>query len=180
VNGLCSKKYGAKKAAEIEEREKQKWIEIENTLKQMKNEGKWLDYYDFQKLKEAERRRNLNDYSPEPEYVPVRSSSSKSSTAISNKPITSKRGKDGLYLALLLTFMASSVPAFALGAHFMNWAAVIYGLIVLAVGWALVAKYESGGGGGHGHHYGYYYGAASSAGRGFRMWSVDRVTRRRR
>jgi hypothetical protein len=138
----------------------------------MKKEGKWLDYYDIQKLKEAELRRKLNNYSPEPVYVPTRSSSKSSS----NKGVISEKGKDGLYLALVLTFLLSSIPAIALGAHFMNWAAVTYGLIVLAVGWILVAKYGSSSNG-HGYH-GYYY-AGSRIGSTFRMWAVDRATRRR-
>ena len=56
----------------------------------------------------------------------------------------------------------------------MNGAPVIYGLIVLIIGWILIAKYERGGG--HGH--GYYY-ATSRIGSSFRMWAVDKSTRKR-
>jgi hypothetical protein len=85
-----------------------------------------------------------------------------------------EEGKDNLFLALVLIFLLSSIPALVIGTHYMNGPAVIYGLIVLIVFWIFVAKYGST----NGHGHGYYY-AASRVGSGFIMWAMDRATRRR-
>jgi Flp pilus assembly protein TadB len=88
-----------------------------------------------------------------------------------------ERAKDNAVIALLIIFIVSPVPAIVLGIQYHNWTAIIFGLVVLFALGILGGIY----GGKKRHNNGYfYYGAASSAGRGFRMWAADRATRKRR
>jgi hypothetical protein len=126
-------KHGAKKAAEIEAQEKQKWIEIERNLKQMKKEGKWLDYYDFQKLKEAEIRRKTNNYSPEPIYVS--SSKTKYSSSGSSSSSGRYRTRDAAGIIGIIFLILGFVLIFAvvIFANPVTWGMNVVYVLVLGV-----------------------------------------------
>ena len=84
--------------------------------------------------------------------------------------------KDSLVLVGFIALIVSVVPAIAIGAYFMNWIPIIYGLGVIGV---LMAVAFSSNGGHHHDNSGLYEAAhywRSSRGRAFRMWAANRRT----